>query len=55
MDKEEARRRLKKRNIAECARDTGLRYQRLMFFASGHTQNPSSKFLETVIYWLQEN
>lgn len=55
MDIKEVARKLKNRNMANVARDTGIHHVTIHKIAVGKTTNPRRKTLEKIIDWLEKN
>lgn len=55
MDIEEIKRRLEKRNITACAKDTGLAYHTIVLIQRGATRKPKPETLAKIVKWIKEN
>ena len=55
MDIKEVMRKLKNRNMANIARDTGVHHVTIHNIATGKTAKPHKKTLEKIIDWLEKN
>ncbi len=55
MELKEIRRRLAKRNMTACARDTGIAYPTISNIQRGITRKPKQETLEKIIKWIKEN
>lgn len=55
MELKEVQRRLEKRNITACARDTGVAYQTITNIQRGVTAKPKPETLKKIIKWIKDN
>lgn len=55
MEIKEIQRRLAKRNMTACARDTGIAYQTVVNIQRGITRKPKPETLAKIIKWIKEN
>lgn len=55
MELKEIQRRLAKRNMTACARDTGIAYPTISNIQRGITRKPKQETLAKIIKWIEEN
>lgn len=55
MEIKEIQRRLAKRNMSACSKDTGIAYTTIVHIQRGATAKPKPETLAKIIKWIKEN
>ncbi len=55
MEIKEIQRRLAKRNMSACSKDTGIAYTTILHIQRGATAAPKPETLAKIVKWIKEN